>query len=157
MKKLAKATETKKLFGLKTRFANEEMILRFFAFNEGLNNYHGKLSKFLNDYMFNFRNFSEDEIETKSKLYFETTNLIYEVIFDKTPATSYGKTFLEGLLYGISQNLEKLKLESPEKLKSLFDCFKALPEYSVQSLKEGLAAKEKVNDRFIASKNCFAN
>lgn len=157
LKKLAKATETKKLFGLKTRFANEEMILRFFAFNEGLNNYHGKLSKFLNDYMFNFRNFSEDEIETKSKLYFETTNLIYEVIFDKTPATSYGKTFLEGLLYGISQNLEKLKLESPEKLKSLFDCFKALPEYSVQSLKEGLAAKEKVNDRFIASKNCFAN
>lgn len=156
LKKLAKATETKKLFGLKSRFANEELILRFFAFNERLITYNGKLSKFLNDYMFDYRNLTEAEIETKTTLYSQTTNLVYEVIFDKTTASSLGKTFLEGLLYGVSQNLERLKLESPKKVKSLFEDFKALPEYSFQSLKEGLSAKEKVNDRLNSSKNCFA-
>jgi hypothetical protein len=156
LKKLAKATETKKLFGLKTRFANEEMILRFFAFNERLDTYNGKLSKFLNDYMFDHRNLIDVDIEAKTLLYSQTTNLVYEKIFDKTSATSLGKTFLEGLLYGVSQNLEKLKLETPEKVKTLFENFKLLPEYSVQSLKEGLSAREKVNDRLTSSKNCFA-
>jgi hypothetical protein len=157
LKKLAKSTETKKLFGLKTRFSNEEMILRFFAFNERLDIYNGQLSKFLNDYMFNNRDLTNEEITAKTLLYSQTTNLVYEIIFDKTTATSLGKTFLEGLLYGVSQNLEKLQLESPQKVKILFENFKALPEYSVQSLKEGLSAKEKVNERLNSSKICFAN
>lgn len=156
LKKLAKATETKKLFGLKSRFANEEMILRFFAFNERLDTYNGKLSKFLNDYMFDNRDLDNATIEAKTLLYSKTINLVYETIFNKTSATSLGKTFLEGLLYGVSQNLEKLELETPEAVKLLFENFKLLPEYSVQSLKEGLSAKTKVNDRFISSKNCFA-
>jgi hypothetical protein len=156
LKKLAKATETKKLFGLKSRFANEEMILRFFAFDERLETYNGKLSKFLNDYMFDNRSLTDVEIEAKTLFYTEATNLVYEKIFDKSAATSLGKTFLEGLLYGVSQNLQKLKKETPEKVKSLFESFKQLPEYSVQSLKEGLSAKEKVNDRLNSSKKCFA-
>lgn len=156
LKKLAKATETKKLFGFKTRFANEEMILRFFAFNERLDTYNGKLSKFLNDYMFDCRNLTDAEIDAKTLFYSQTTNFVYEKIFDKTSATTFGKTFLEGLLYGVSQNLEKLKLETPLKVNRLFENFKQLPEYSVQSLKEGLSAKEKVSDRLISSKNCFA-
>lgn len=156
LKTLAKSTETKKLFGLKSRFANEEMILRFYAFNERLNEYNGKLSKFLNDYMFDYRNIDEATQSSKKELYSQTTNLVYEVIFDKTSATSLGKTFLEGLLYGVSQNLVKLKEETPQKVKQLYENFKELPEYSVQSLKEGLSAREKVVDRLTASKNCFA-
>ncbi len=156
LKSLAKSTETKKLFGLKSRFANEEMILRFYAFNDKLISYNGKLSKFLNDYMFDNRNIDEQAQISMKELYNQTTNLVYEIIFDKTSATSLGKTFLEGLLFGVSQNLEKLQSESPQKVKQLYDNFKELPEYSVQSLKEGLSAREKVVDRLTASKNCFA-
>lgn len=156
LKTLAKSTETKKLFGLKSRFANEEMILRFFAFNERLNIYNGKLSKFLNDYMFDNRNIEEQDQLAKKELYFQTTNLVYEVIYDKATATSLGKTFLEGLLYGVSQNLAKLQEEAPEKVKELYLNFKNLPEFSVQSLKEGLSVKDKVIDRLTSSKHCFA-
>lgn len=155
LKTLAKATETKKLFGTKSRFANEEMILRFFAFNERLDTYTGKLSKFLNDYMFENRNINEPNIIAKIDLYNQTTNFVYEVIFDKSSVTSLGKTFLEGLLFGVSQNLEKLKNETPEEVKQLYMSFKDLPEYSVQSLKEGLSAREKVVARLTAAKNCF--
>lgn len=156
LKQLAKSNETKKLFGVKSRFANEEMILRFFAFNEKLVNYNGKLSKFLNDYMFENRNLSEDKIAANIDFYLTTAKIVYEKIFDKSSASSLGKTFLEGLLYGVSQNIETLKNENDEKLKSLFGNFKLLPEYSVQSLKEGLSAKEKVIQRLSSSKNCFA-
>ncbi|WP_445454238.1 DUF262 domain-containing protein [Flavobacterium sp. 25HG05S-40] len=156
LKSLAKATETKKLFGLKTRFANEEIILRFFAFNDRLTSYNGKLSKFLNDYMFENRDMDDTTQKIKNELYSQTATLIYEKIFDKASATSLGKTFLEGLLYGISQNLGKLQAETPEKVKQLYEKFKGLPEFSVQSLKEGLSAKDKVVDRLDASKKCFA-
>lgn len=156
LKNLAKANETKKLFGLKSRFANEEMILRFFAFNEKLDKYNGKLSKYLNDYMFDNRNISDNEITSKTELYSQTATFVYERIFNKSSATSLGKTFLEGLLYGVSQNLDKLKAEDPRKVKSLFADFKQLPEFSVQSLKEGLSVKDKVIDRLNSSKRCFA-
>jgi hypothetical protein len=156
LKSLAKSTETKKLFGLKTRFANEEMILRFFAFNDRLIHYNGKLSKFLNDYMFDHRNIDEQAQMARKESYNQTANFVYEVIFEKASATSLGKTFLEGLLFGVSQNILKLKNETPERVLELYNNFKELPEYSVQSLKEGLSAKEKVVDRLTSSKNCFA-
>jgi hypothetical protein len=155
LKSLAKATETKKLFGAKSRFANEEMILRFLAFNENLNIYNGKLSKFLNDYMFANRNIDENSVSSKTQLYNESVTFIFEIIFDKSAVTSLGKTFLEGLLFGVSQNIEKLKGETPDRVKELYNNFKSLPEYSVQSLKEGLSAREKVVDRLSASSRCF--
>ena len=156
LKVIAKSNETKRALGLKTRFANEELILRFFAFNENLVAYNGKLSKFLNDFMFENRDLSEEKLLSNSKFYNDTLSIIYSTIFDNKPVASLGKTFIEGLLYGVSQNLEKLKLETPEKVKLLFSNFKELDEYSILNLKEGLAAREKVNQRLIASKNCFA-
>jgi hypothetical protein len=156
LKVLAKSSETKKTIGIKSRFANEELILRFFAFNFELESYNGKLSKFLNDYMFENRNLEEVYLLKLSNFYIDTLNLIHTIIFDHKPFNSLGKTFLEGLLYGISKNLDKLKLESPEKIKTLYVNFKELEEYSLLNLKEGLAAREKVNSRLLASKNCFA-
>ena len=156
LKELAKSTETKKLFGSKTRFANEEMLLRFFSFNDKLKSYNGGLSKFLNDYMFDNRSMSQETIDAKKNLYLKTTKIVYEKIFDKNPTTSLGKTFIEGLLYGISQNLQQLENTSIKKIKVLFNNFQKLPQYSVESLKEGLSAKDKVTERLNASKTTFA-
>ena len=156
LKTLAKSVETKKLFGLKSRFANQEMILRFFAFNEKLDVYNGQLSKFLNDYMFENRYLNAEKMAIKTKLYADVTSFVFEYIFDNATATSLGKTFLEGLLYGVSQNYEKLINDGPERIKKLYENFKNLPDYTVDSLKEGLSAKEKVNDRLKASKICFS-
>jgi hypothetical protein len=157
LKELSQARQTKRLFGIKSRFANEEMILRFFAFNDGLVSYNGKLSKFLNDYMFVHRNISGAGKRDKADLYNKSTMLVLEVIFNKSSASSYGKTFLEGLLFGVSQNLDKLVNEGPEKVQFLFEQFKQLPEYSLESLRSGLSAKEKVIERLSSSKICFAS
>jgi hypothetical protein len=155
LKELSRRKNTKKLFGKKRRFANEEMILRFFAFNTRLGEYNGRLSKFLNDYMFDKRSLTEEELKDKDDFYSETVELIVKNIFDDSAVSSLGKTFLEGLLHGVSQNLEILKEKPPEDLKKLYQKFKSLEEYSVESLKEGLSAREKVKERLQAANKVF--
>lgn len=156
LRELAKNSETKKLFGPKSRFRNEEMILRFFAFYDKLNDYDGKLSRFLNEYMFEYRNLDEDSLASKKNLYLSTINLVYEKIFEKHSGSSYGKTFIEGLIYGVSKNLDSLTDYTHQKMKALFEEFKHLPEFSVENLQEGLSAKDKVLTRLGAAENCFA-
>ncbi len=155
LKELSRKKHTQKLFGKKKRFANEEMILRFFAFNIKLDEYNGRLSKFLNDYMFENRELTEEELDAKNNFYSETVELIVSKIFDDAAVSSLGKTFLEGLLHGVSQNLKALKDMSDGDLKKLYQKFKGLDEYSVESLKEGLSAREKVKERLKAANKVF--
>ncbi|MEI6706124.1 MAG: DUF262 domain-containing protein [Methylococcales bacterium] len=149
LKKLANSKETKAFFGLRKRFSNEEMILRFFAFTDDLEKYNGKLASFLNNYMF--------ENRTKvvgDNAYFSSLEIVEKMI--NQPSKTFSKTVLEGLLYGVSQNIEILTNQSHEELKRLFENFKALPEYSPENLKSALSDKDKVKERLLSAKNCFA-
>lgn len=156
LRELARLPITSRIFGTKTRFANEEMILRFFAFYDRLDKYNGKLSRFLNNYMFENQNISNEKLTIKKELYLHTISFISEKIIEKTSNISLGKTILEGLFYGIAKNLNKLNSVEQQKIKILFDKFRLLPEYSIQNLKEGLSAKDKVIHRLESSKKCFS-
>lgn len=136
LKKLAKTDVSKKLFGVKSRFSVEEMILRFFAFHDSLATYTGKLSVFLNDYMFENRNLSVEEVDIKTEIYNSTAEFIHQEIFDSQPVTPLSKSFLEGLLYGVSQNLPALLQKNTIQIKELYNAFKNLPEFSFDNLKE---------------------
>lgn len=150
LKELANSKETKAFFGSKKRFSNEEMILRFFAFTDELESYNGRLASFLNNYM------SENRTSVaNSDSYFQALALIEKMI-NQPSKTFSSKTVLEGLLYGVSQNIEALSHQSPDELKERLENFKALPEYSSENLKSALSDKEKVKERLLASKNCFA-
>ena len=156
LKELANSEETIRLFKKKKRFANEEMILRFFTFYYNLDDYNGSLAKFLNDMMFEKIDLDENEAESMKELYLRTVNFIYEKIFDHYSSSNFGKTFLEGLLIGVAKNLDYLKNKENEEIKMLFNNFRNLPEYSIDSLKEGLSNKDKVKNRICASINCFS-
>ena len=155
LKKLAKLPETKKILGNSKRFINEEMILRFFAFNDQLNVYDGQLSAFLNRYMFERKELNSLVLSEKENLFLSTLKIIYERIFDKKQS-SLGKTWTEGLLYGVAQNIESLELSNSDHIKILYKNFRSLPEFSTDNLKAGLSAKDKVIGRLKASKNCFS-
>lgn len=166
LKTLAMTDTWKKLLSLKSkkgyRFSNEELILRFFAFNENAfnkesNTYKGQLSSFLNNYMFNNRELQEQIITEKTTLFNRTTKLIYEKLLENTSASSFSKTFFEGLLYGVAKNIDSLEQKTIPELKAFLVTFKGIPEYSFESLKEGLSAREKVTSRLIAAENCFSN
>ncbi|RPD08060.1 hypothetical protein JY80_10620, partial [Neisseria meningitidis] len=74
LKELANSEETIRLFKKKKRFANEEMILRFFSFYYNLDDYNGSLAKFLNDMMFEKIYLDENEAESMKELYLRTVN-----------------------------------------------------------------------------------
>jgi len=161
LKTLAQNDTWKKLLSIKPnrkyRFSNEELILRLFAFYDNLGKYNGKLSIFLNNYMFDMREPDEEFVLEKTNLFERTNKLIYEKILDNESAASFSKTLLEGLLYGVAKNIDSLEQKSILELKLLHQCFNDLPDYSVESLKEGLSAREKVSKRLTASSNCFSN
>ncbi|MFZ2727269.1 MAG: DUF262 domain-containing protein [Methylococcaceae bacterium] len=149
LRELANSKETKAFFGVKKRFANEEMILRFFAFSDELEMYNGKLANFLNNYMFNNR-----ELVKNSNSYLNSLIVIEKMIHQ--PYKTLSKTILEGLLYGVSQNIETLMNKDSKELQRLFEIFRSLSEYSADNLKSALSDKDKVKDRLLSSKKCFA-
>lgn len=161
LKTFAENDNWKKLLSIKAtksyRFSNEELILRFFAFGDNLDKYNGKLSKFLNDYMFTMREPDEQFVSDKTILFERTIKLIYEKMLENKSAASFSKTLFEGLLYGVAKNIDSLEQKTIPELKLLLQSFKDLPEYSVDSLKEGLSARDKVSTRLTASSNCFSN
>ena len=161
LKTLAQNDTWKKLLSIKPnrkyRFSNEELILRLFAFYDNLGKYNGRLSIFLNNYMFDMREPDEEFVSEKTILFERTNKLIYEKILDNESGASFSKTLLEGLLYGVAKNIDSLEQKSILELKLLHQSFNDLPDYSVESLKEGLSAREKVYKRLTASSNCFSN
>jgi len=161
LKELASSDKWVQLLDLKEtgiyRFANEELILRFFAFNDLLDDYNGKLAKFLNNYMQINRNASQTFLNSKITLFNSTIDIIQQKIFDNEMLPKMSKATLEGLLVGISRNVIHLNNKNGGELKTLYSQFRQLSEFSVDNLKEGLSAKEKVKQRLQSAINLFAN
>lgn len=160
LKTLSASTKWTKLFDLNAniayRFSNEEIILRFFAFHNWLDDYKGKLAKFLNDYMYEYRYPPKEFLTEKEALFNETIDLIQSNIFDNNPIGNLSKATTEGLLVGVATNLKTLKTKKPAEVKVLYEKFRHLNEFSVDSLKEGLSAKDKVINRIKAAINVFS-
>lgn len=151
LKNLAASGKWATLMNLKPngiyRFSNEEIILRFFTFSDKLDSYNGKLAKFLNDYMQTNKNPGPDFLANKERYFNETVDIIQHHIFDNNPISKMSKATLEGLLIGVGKNLNNLKAKTPQEIKLLYQNFRRLSDYSVDNLKEGLSAKDKVINR----------
>lgn len=61
------------------RFAEREMILRFFAFAERINHYKGNLKRFLNGYMSDYAPKEQDKIDEQAEMFRQTMGNIYSV------------------------------------------------------------------------------
>jgi len=138
------------------RFANEELILRFFAFYDCLSTYNGKLAKFLNDYINDNRYLVDSEIAKKRRLFERVVDLIYAKLFQSKPIPSFSKALTEALFIGIAKNIESLEKENHENLKIRFRVLIKDDNFSIENLKEGLSRKEKVLARLEKAIEIFA-
>jgi hypothetical protein len=132
---------------LKNRFENEEFILRFFAFFDEYKNYHGRLSKFLNDYMKKYQNISENTKVEKHTLFKRTIDLIHRHFPDRKSLSNISKVIMEGLLIGVAKNLDYLETISQEDFRKKFMQLRQSAPYTVQNLSGGLLQKGKVESR----------
>mgnify|MGYP001518696825 len=80
-------------------------------------------------------------------------NTVLTVLEDKASKQNkeiiieYGKTLKEGLLVGLIMKANSIVDMSPETFNSKLSLFNAAPEFNEDSLREGLSAKEKVQNR----------
>lgn len=148
------------LFGIvegKTyRFAFEELILRFFAHYDGFENYPGRLAKYLNSYMDSTREISEAELSSKRILFERLVDLLYLRIFDQNKFPTLSKATTEGILVGIARNIETLEQKSDAELRDLVNQLRQDELYSVENLKEGLSAKDRVIARLNRAQEVFS-
>jgi hypothetical protein len=129
------------------RFENEEFILRFFAFFDKYEKYPGRLSKFLNDYMKEYRNISESICEEKYSLFTRTIDLVSQHFPDRKSLSDVSRIVMEGLLIGVAKNLDSLLTISQEDFQNKFKQLRSSEPYSPQNLAGGLLEKTKVISR----------
>ena len=137
------------------RFTKRELILRFFAFSENVDNYEGNLTTFLNSYMYQKRNLQPDELQQKRNLFQRVTKIIWEKLrLGSNKVLS--KVILEAVMVGISANLSELEAIPEKELKDRYDALLKTPELSTMNLRERIAAEEKTKQRLTVAKEIFA-
>lgn len=138
------------------RFIQEEIILRFFAFHDGYENYAGRLAKFLNDYMAKYRNPGETFLVAKRDLFNRTIDVVYKSIFEGKPPRKLSTSVLEAILVGVSFNLDFVESQPTARIKAMYDKLLTQEEFSETKLREGLSGKERVIGRMDTARRIFS-
>lgn len=134
------------------RYQYEELYLRVISFTHSLNMYDGKLSKFLNDFMGDNRSASNMQISIWRENLLKTLSIVNKDM----RMSKFSKTVAEAILYGIYQNLDNASLDSEQYVVDKINLLRSEEEFSLISLKEGLASKEKVTGRLSKAAHIFA-
>lgn len=132
-----------------SRFQFEEFVLRFFAFQDGVNEYEGRLTSFLNNYMEKNKKIHQDEVKRKVDIF----NEVIGIVFENRNDGKLSKVVLEALLYGIGKNLEYLKSQT-----DFSDRYRKLissPEFQTDALSGGLMQSGKVKARLNRANELF--
>lgn len=158
LQSLVKHPDFVSLFGIqedkKYRFAFEELSLRFLAFSNSFETYNGKLSRWLNDYMFKKRDLDDNELGEIRTNFQNTITLIYQRVLHNNALGKISKSLIEGLYVGVNRNLQT-HLNSQEDLQVRFEELKNDALFSTDALKEGVAQKTKVIERLTRAVEIF--
>jgi hypothetical protein len=129
------------------RFSNEELILRFISFTFNMDAYKGQLARFLNEFMETNKNPPKEKIEEFTTMFNRTIKLIFENILDNSPLPQLSKATTEALFVGVAKNIDGLENQTNDELKDKYHALRNDTLFSVESLKEGLAQKDRVLNR----------
>lgn len=142
--------------GRKYRFLHEELLLRILAFADNFEDYKGPLSKHLNAFMAKFRDSSDQEISSKKDILDLAIHFVYAEILKSEPLPRLSKATIEALFVGIIRNMNKLSGEDRKTVRQKYNALRRDDLFSIESLKEGLAAPDKVKSRLSRAVEIFA-
>jgi Protein of unknown function DUF262 len=137
------------------RFVKQEVILRFFAFLEGAEEYNGQVGKFLNDYMYTRRNMKPDQVAEKTKIFNRVLSII-TTIFPEKPPGKIPTAVVEALMVGIARNIDHAEALAADDLKERYKKLRASEPFNEDGLAEGLSKKDKVSSRMLEANNIFS-
>jgi Protein of unknown function DUF262 len=138
------------------RFTKQEVILRFLAFHDRASTYEGHLAKFLNTYMHEHQNPSDDFLQKKRVLFTDTVDCVFDKIFSKEAPSKLPITVMEAVLVGVAKNLSVLDGTDASIVRRRYDELLSHDEFSELALKEGLSKKPRVIARLNTATRIFA-
>lgn len=151
-------TVHRRIWGKMDRFRSVEILLRMLAFSKRLEKYNGNLAGFLNDYMLIASKSSSSEIEQLQTSLEKATSLAAKVV-DSLGVGKRSLTFMEGILVGVSANLETApapaSAEAAAWAKERAEKFKTLSTYSAGA-RYALASAQTVKERLRQAIATFA-
>lgn len=136
----------------KSRFGNEERILRFFAMYERWESYKGNLSGFLNEFMDENKNVSSDKITKWEKLFLRVLGVVEQL--ELRDDIRKNKNLFEGVLVGIGVNIDAVEHLAIEELRERFGRLLKTRPYA-EDIREGMAHTVKVRERMEAAISAF--
>jgi hypothetical protein len=139
------------------RFTKQEIILRFFAFYDWRSKYKGQVAKFLNDYMQEHRNPTQEFLAGKAELFHRTTDFIASKVFRGKPPTKLPVTVLEALLVGAASNIDFVEDLTEARAAARYRTLVDHADFSDAALAEGLSKRPKVNDRMRTAIKMFSS
>ena len=139
----------------KYRQSNEELVLRILAFSENFDKYKGPLSKHLNTFMSKYREGKDDVLETFENKFINALKLLYTRILEEEPLPRLSKATTEAIIVGIIVNFDNLKDRKDRELKKMYLSLRSDKLFSLEALKEGLAARDRVIGRFARATEIF--
>lgn len=135
------------------RFKGQEMILRVFTFADSYQEYRGNLAAFLNDYMDTHRADSEIELADRRSSFNTALELCSKL--DDQLVASLSKTVFEALLVGLYVNRDRISTRSGEELTTMLRQMLTQPQFSKESLSEGLSSRDKLISRLKTACEAF--
>ena len=142
--------------GQSLSFVKQEIILRFFALIDRPDKYQGKVSKFLNDYMYDNRNPGADFIEAKRRLFERTVDQLLGRVLGKSFDQKLPIAILEAALVGIGRNIDRVEQMKVAELRKKYKEMLDSESFSEEALAEGLSKKARVTERIEASIAAFS-
>ena len=159
LKRIASSVLFVNLFSIdpkkKYRQSNEEFILRVLSFSEGFKSYRGPLSKHLNSYMSRYRNAEQQVLDSFESSFVSALTLLYVRILKETPLPRLSKATTEAALVGVIHNLNALQKLSNNQLKAKYAQLLGDELFSLEALREGLAARDRVIGRLTRATEIF--
>lgn len=137
------------------RLQKQELILRFFAFQDQLDHYTGSLASFLNTYMEQKRFIPDADVENYRTLFVDTCTVLYRAVQASGYKAKISITLQDALCYAVGKNIEALKNLTSEAVAEKVLQVIANPAFSEASLAEGLAKKERLKERMRAAEQLF--
>ncbi|MFH0960029.1 MAG: DUF262 domain-containing protein [Pseudomonadota bacterium] len=129
------------------RMQKQELILRFFAFQEELEHYTGSLASFLNSFMEKNRFVSEVTLASYRKKFQEMSKLLHEGLQSLGHKGKISITLQDSLCYGIGKNIKIIGNLTVQQIAAKISTVIGDPLFSEASLAEGLAKKHRLIDR----------
>ena len=133
------------------RMKSQELILRFFAFYYCLEKYEGSLTGFLNDYMNDNKNISQDAIDIYSTLFKQTVSCLYSLVNDSyIDRSRISLVVQDAILYGIGKNLHMFLRVGKKEQADRINKALLLDVFSEDNLSGGIMKKNKLITRMTA-------